>query len=504
LKRRQKKMSGGYHDEDIITGHKKHVKRLNNKKDWGAELEHYRKNYTADLRVYNEEMSVIRSKEKKFKQEKLNEEREKELEYKLVGKHQKAIEQKKAKEQQEKEEAEAERQKNVKIRDEKMREKLHAETHELRELQAKIDAAYMNKERAAQVQRNEAARKQAADEAEENRKFINNHAAFEERAKQEAAIARVEAARKLQADLENQLIEKEKNAQLAYEQFLKEKKMIDDVVKKIEMEDAQSKQDAINKIEDHRTFIGNRDTYNQQREMEEKARDEEEDRKNREFKEEKQRQAEQVISEKQAKASNLDRVQQHLRLELTKKQKEKEDYERLIQELAVSELEEKESQNEKDLADKVIRTRFEMQKDHFEQLEQKEMRIQAEAAEEETLRQQMLAKFAEDDRIELMNAQKRRMKQLEHKRAAENLLAARRERRSIEIAQKQAERDAEQKEAELKAKLVEEERQKLIAKHAQNLLGFLPKGVIRDYDDLEPLGDDYKQAYKPNLTDDEQ
>lgn len=58
-------------------------------------------------------------------------------------------------------------------------------------------------------------------------------------------------------------------------------------------------------------------------------------------------------------------------------------------------------------------------------------------------------------------------KQLEHKRAAENLLAARRERRSIEIAQKQAERDAEQKEAELKAKLVEEERQKLIAKHAQ-------------------------------------
>jgi len=62
------------------------------------------------------------------------------------------------------------------------------------------------------------------------------------------------------------------------------------------------------------------------------------------------------------------------------------------------------------LADKVIRTRFEMQKDHFEQLEQKEMRIQAEAAEEETLRQQMLAKFAEDDRIELMNAQKRRMK----------------------------------------------------------------------------------------------
>lgn len=39
---------------------------------------------------------------------------------------------------------------------------------------------------------------------------------------------------------------------------------------------------------------------------------------------------------------------------------------------------------------------------------------------------QMLAKFAEDDRIEQMNAQKRRMKQLEHKRAVEQLLEDRR------------------------------------------------------------------------------
>jgi len=34
----------------------------------------------------------------------------------------------------------------------------------------------------------------------------------------------------------------------------------------------------------------------------------------------------------------------------------------------------------------------------------------------------MLAKFAEDDRIEQMNAQKRRMKQLEHQRAVERII----------------------------------------------------------------------------------
>lgn len=39
----------------------------------------------------------------------------------------------------------------------------------------------------------------------------------------------------------------------------------------------------------------------------------------------------------------------------------------------------------------------------------------------------MMAKFAEDDRIEQMNAQKRRMKQLEHRRAVERLIQERRE-----------------------------------------------------------------------------
>lgn len=37
-----------------------------------------------------------------------------------------------------------------------------------------------------------------------------------------------------------------------------------------------------------------------------------------------------------------------------------------------------------------------------------------------------MAKFAEDDRIEQMNGQKRRMKQIEHKRAVDALLEDRR------------------------------------------------------------------------------
>lgn len=62
----------------------------------------------------------------------------------------------------------------------------------------------------------------------------------------------------------------------------------------------------------------------------------------------------------------------------------------------------------------------------MEQMALKELVLQAAKEEEEIFRKAMLAKYAEDDRIELMNAQKQRMKQLEHKKAVEKLIEERR------------------------------------------------------------------------------
>lgn len=74
-----------------------------------------------------------------------------------------------------------------------------------------------------------------------------------------------------------------------------------------------------------------------------------------------------------------------------------------------------------------IRQRLELQDAHDEHLIMKEKKRIAQLAEEEEYRRQLMAKFAEDDRIELMNAQKRRMKQLEHRRAVEKLIEERRQ-----------------------------------------------------------------------------
>lgn len=74
-----------------------------------------------------------------------------------------------------------------------------------------------------------------------------------------------------------------------------------------------------------------------------------------------------------------------------------------------------------------IQQRLELQQTCQEQLAFRQLRLQAEKDEEEAFRLTMLAKFAEDDRIEQMNAQKRRLKQQEHKRAVEKLLEERRQ-----------------------------------------------------------------------------
>lgn len=85
--------------------------------------------------------------------------------------------------------------------------------------------------------------------------------------------------------------------------------------------------------------------------------------------------------------------------------------------------------------EKKIRQRLMLQQTFQEQMAFKEMRRQEEREEEEAFRQKMMDKFAEDDRIEQMNAQRRRMKQLEHRREVEKLIEDRRRQRKAQMVQ---------------------------------------------------------------------
>ena len=64
----------------------------------------------------------------------------------------------------------------------------------------------------------------------------------------------------------------------------------------------------------------------------------------------------------------------------------------------------------------IKRTKDELQRAEKEAKAFKEEQVREEQRMEKEFRKRMLEKFAEDDKIEQMNAQKKRMKELEHKR----------------------------------------------------------------------------------------
>lgn len=100
-----------------------------------------------------------------------------------------------------------------------------------------------------------------------------------------------------------------------------------------------------------------------------------------------------------------------------------------------------------------------------------------ERAMEDHFRQKMLEKFAEDDRIDQMNAQKRRMKELEHKREVERLwqekLTLYRAQREEELIERRIKEEEERRVQDI----IEEEKQRLLAEHAHVLKNYHPKAA---------------------------
>lgn len=113
-----------------------------------------------------------------------------------------------------------------------------------------------------------------------------------------------------------------------------------------------------------------------------------------------------------------------------------------------------------------------------EQIALKLQRKENERLEDEEYKRQIMEKFAEDDRIELFNQQKRRMLVQQHMREAERLILQRREwyeeerKRERELLEQQREEELWQ------ASVIQEERRRLLTEHARPLLRFLPRKAL--------------------------
>merc|ERR1719261_411416 len=106
----------------------------------------------------------------------------------------------------------------------------------------------------------------------------------------------------------------------------------------------------------------------------------------------------------------------------------------------------------------------------------------------------MQEKFDADDRAAREKEQARRNAALNYKKDVADQMAQRdqmyRSALAAEAEQQRAIREAE----EYKAQVIEEARKRILAAHAANLQGYLPKGVLQKQSDLEYLNPDNSNA----------
>ena len=413
------------------------------------------------------------------------------------------------------------------VREAKNVQRICEQSEELRELEEKLKAAYMNKEREAQIKESASL---IAKQAEAEAIMAKEMEADRQRGLQAEAYRdylRHQDGTAMRAALDKQMEEKEAFKQEAYEQFLKEKEMVDQVTgaahplsrsaapstlppslnpfpshrvltppslcmhnaQVVEAILAEDRAEAEARHKKEGEIKGYIDNFIREQEEYKKIRQQEIEAENAAIR----AYAQQVMAREQAlrlareKDQNAkDEILERMSAQMAQRQKEADELENLRNELVIQETEERVLQKEKEKMERAVKQRMDIAMANEYQRQLKSIRREEEKAEEDVFRQAMLDKFAEDDRLDQMNAQKRRMKQMEHRREIERLLEMRREKYEQErAAELQEQMDAERVE-NIRQQIIEEERKRMLAAHAANLgLKHLPKGVLSTNADLE-------------------
>merc|ERR1711988_150937 len=135
------------------------------------------------------------------------------------------------------------------------------------------------------------------------------------------------------------------------------------------------------------------------------------------------------------------------------------------------------------------RGRQEMMQANEYQKNLKVQRKQKEAAEEEDFRRRMAEKYAEDERIDRANKQRRADMQKQFVNEVDQLADYKKQQYIAQQEQEMREQRVRDDEESERARIIEEERKRMLIEHASRLLEHLPKGVLQKPEDLDMLID---------------
>jgi hypothetical protein len=144
---------------------------------------------------------------------------------------------------------------NADLRAEKLKHSITSNSPLIRELEKKLSSAYMTQERALQIHQKELLRDREMERLKQWESLTLSNLASLDAVEEEKAAKAVEQSEEYQLALEAQLEELEEKKRADYSTFLKEKAMIDEIVKGIQEEDAREMAERMAKQNETRVYV---------------------------------------------------------------------------------------------------------------------------------------------------------------------------------------------------------------------------------------------------------
>eukprot|EP00746_Dinoflagellata_sp_MGD_P160687 gnl/MRDRNA2_/MRDRNA2_87556_c0_seq1.p1 gnl/MRDRNA2_/MRDRNA2_87556_c0~~gnl/MRDRNA2_/MRDRNA2_87556_c0_seq1.p1 ORF type:complete len:495 (-),score=185.18 gnl/MRDRNA2_/MRDRNA2_87556_c0_seq1:9-1493(-) len=399
--------------------------------------------------------------------------------------------------------AEIERRKAESIREEQNRKRICESSEELRALKEKLHAAQVNKHRAAQMmewqarQNHEKMREQKIAEHMETERM--EHQELERKLDLEKAKQRY----RVKEIIQEQICQKEALRDEANQEYMKEKGQVESLVRRIQEEDEMEIAARRMKQTEQKEILAQWMAERQARQQEMIKNEQDENNRIEAYAAEKRNMEESLAAEKERQEIEKRKVLMKMIGDQEAKNKEAAELEKLRNDLYQEELEAEHRRREDLQMRKRLEDRKEMMTAYAYQMNVKKEKEELEKQEEAAFRDQLMQKFLQDERLEKMNADRRRRMIQQHKKEVERLLQERRKMYEAERNQEMEERNQAAAEEEQRQLVIEQERQRLLAVHAQPLKDFLPKGTLERESDLDIVMTARAQG-KPDLSGDYQ
>ncbi|XP_013107597.1 trichohyalin [Stomoxys calcitrans] len=373
--------------------------------------------------------------------------------------------------------------KNQDILEQKRRQKLRCESHELRLLQNQLQVAFVSRELAEQRAEQEK-RKQL--EIQRKREEDDNWLAECEKSKR-IILQQEEKERqkknKVREILQEQMREMQQKRKNEFESVIKDREDMEKTLKHIQAEEKAEK-DLSQRFRDlcrkeMEECVRSREIQ-RQLEKEQNLDDTEKlmayQMERDEMKSRMEAQKRQIIAEKMALSERIGN-------ELAAVKSEKEKREELLISLLIEERKAKEDLKYRQNIERKIREqgaiKSQLEAYRKEIAAQKQLKLQEE---EKRIREEFMRQMAEQDKLDQLSDEKRRRKVMEHNKALREMIELRRSQRAEEIAERISEYGRLLKTEQRRNQCIEDERIRILQSTPKELLRYLPPGVIKPSD----------------------